>query len=262
MKYIWAPDPQGRSPEKTPAPERDERPASDWYVPLAAHLQEAYLRYSFTIGTEQEVDFLTEELGLAPGMRLLDVGCGPGRHAVSLAGRGLDVVGVDISPDFVRLARRRAAEAGARVSFFEGDAENLPFEDEFDAVVSLCEGAFGLGLDDLRILRGMTRALRSGRLLAVGAPNVFHVVRHLDGGACLDPVRMVYREVVEGVIGADGTTRDFEMWSTCFTPREMEWIANGAGLDPVAVYGVEPGAYRGEPPSLDHPELLLVARKP
>ena len=50
----------------------------------------AYLRNAFTKGTEQEVDFLVDALGLEPGMRVLDVGCGPGRHSLALARRGID----------------------------------------------------------------------------------------------------------------------------------------------------------------------------
>ncbi|MGH2767985.1 MAG: class I SAM-dependent methyltransferase [Actinomycetota bacterium] len=237
-------------------------PPPDWYRPLAAHLKEAYLRYSFTMGTEAEVDFLWEELELRPGHRLLDVGCGPGRHAVELARRGVQVVGIDISPDFLSVARRRAAEARVAVSFFELDASELPFEEEFDAVISVCEGAFGLGLDDLGILRGMARALRRGRRLAVGAGSVFYMLKHRLGAGELDPVAMLFKEVNEGVFGADGTERTFEMWASVYTPRELSWIANGAGLDPEVVCGVQPGRYGREAPTLEHPELLLIARRP
>lgn len=235
-------------------------PRREWYLPVAAHLGEAYLRYGFTRGTAQEVDFLWEELGLQAGMRVLDVGCGPGRHAVELGLRGLRVVGVDLSPDFVALARRRAREAGAAISFFEIDARDLPFEEEFDAAVSICEGAFGLGLDDLQILKAMVHSLKRGGRLAAGAANVFHVLRHVPS-AELDPVTMLMRETAT-VTGADGSEREFVMWNSCYTPREMEWIANGAGLDPEAVWGVSPGDYRRVRPSFDHPELLLVARRP
>ena len=64
-----------------------------WFEPIAEHLGGAYLRYSFTKGTRQEADHLVGALGLQPGMRVLDVGCGPGRHAHELAGRGLVVHG-------------------------------------------------------------------------------------------------------------------------------------------------------------------------
>lgn len=235
--------------------------ANDWYRPVAAHLGEAYLRYSFTYGTAQEVEFLTAELGLENGGRLLDVGCGPGRHAVEFARKGIDVVGVDISPDFAALARSRARDAGVNVAVFEMDAHELPFEDEFDAAISLCEGAFGLGLDDLRILRGMARALKSGGRVAAGAPNVFYVVEHLSETGQFDPASMQYVERVL-VKGADGSEREFELTNSCYTPREMTWIANGAGLEPEAVWGVTPGGYGKNPPTSEHPELLLRAHKP
>ena len=91
------------SPSATPGPtpserdvasERRDRPARrepHWFEDVADHLGSAYLRYSFTKGTEQEVDFLVDALGLEPGMRVLDVGCGPGRHAHALARRGIEV---------------------------------------------------------------------------------------------------------------------------------------------------------------------------
>ena len=149
-----------------------------WFEDVADHLGSAYLRYSFTKGTDQEVDFLVERLGLAPGARILDVGCGPGRHAHGLGRRGFEVVGVDISERFVALARE-ATPAGARVTFERADARSLGFDSEFDAVISLCQGAFGLSaggaghattLDpDRDVLAGMARALQPGGRLALSA---------------------------------------------------------------------------------------------
>ena len=77
---------------------------SHWFEPVAEHLGSAYLRYSFTKGTAQEIDFVVSALGLRAGDRVLDVGCGPGRHAHELAPRGLVVHGIDISQRFIDLA--------------------------------------------------------------------------------------------------------------------------------------------------------------
>jgi SAM-dependent methyltransferase len=237
-------------------------PEKNWYTAVADHLGTAYLGYEFTQGTEQEVDFLYNALSLKAGARLLDVGTGPGRHAIELARRGVQVVGVDISSTFLGIARERASEAGTPVSFFEMDALALPFEDEFDVAISICEGAFGLGLDDLKILRGITAALKPGGHAAVAAPNTFYVLGQLGNPEEFDPVISLFQRTVRGVPGEDGSTRDLTMWSSCYTPRELEWIANGAGLDPEIVNGIAPGAFGADVPTREHPELLLLARKP
>src|SRR3978361_684224 len=101
-------------------------PRSDlWFNAIAEVLGPKYWApdtgrvMAFTKGTEQEVEFLVDALGLAPGMRVLDVGCGPGRHSLALAHRGYDVVGLDHSAEFVRLAREAAAADGQGSATFE-----------------------------------------------------------------------------------------------------------------------------------------------
>src|SRR3954469_17988816 len=106
-----------------------------WFDAVADFLGPAYLRNAFTKGTEQEVDFLVDALGLEPGMRVLDVGCGPGRHSLALARRGFEAVGVDHSAEFVRLAREAAAADGRGASFEELDVGELDRAGEFDATI-------------------------------------------------------------------------------------------------------------------------------
>ena len=89
-----------------------------WFEPVADHLGPAYLRYSFTKGTEQEVDFLVDLLDLRPGTLVADIGCGPGRHAHALARRGIGVVGVDISARFVALAAAAGPGGTARLRLY------------------------------------------------------------------------------------------------------------------------------------------------
>jgi SAM-dependent methyltransferase len=231
-----------------------------FFQALADFAGPAYLRYSFTRGTEQEVQFLVAVLGLAPGDRVLDVGCGPGRHAHALARRGLEVVGVDISARFVDLA---ASGAPPGATFLLGDARRLPFEAEFDAAISLCQGAFGLlgGEEDHRVLEEMARAVRPGGTVAVSGFSAYFQVRFLEGGERFDADRGVLHEVAT-VRNDSGEERAFDLWTTGFTPRELRLLARAAGLEPVHVWSVTPGAYDRRLPDLEHPEFLLMARRP
>ena len=237
-----------------------------WFEELADHLGPAYLRYSFTYGTEQEVDFLVRELGLEPGMRVLDVGCGPGRHARALAQRGLQVHGVDISARFVELAQAGAPHGA---TFERLDARTMAFRDEFDLVLSLCQGAFGLAAlpgeppridPDLVILERMAAACRPGGRVVLSAFSAYFQVRHLETTDSFDAASGVNHERTE-IRDPDGRTAEVDLWTSCFTPRELRLLAGAAGLTPEAVWSVTPGEYAARPPSVDLHEFLLVARK-
>jgi SAM-dependent methyltransferase len=232
---------------------------SHWFEPIASHAGAAYLRYSFTKGTSQEVDFLVEALGLRPGMRVLDVGCGPGRHAHEMAGRGLTVVGVDISARFVTLA---TADAPRGATFVRGDARALPVAaGGFDAAISLCQGGFGLlgGDEDGSVLVAMVAALRPGGVAAVSAFSAYFQVRWLEDTDTFDAATGVNHERTS-VRDEAGRPADFDLWTTCFTPRELRLLVAAAGGEVLHVWSVTPGNYARRPPDLAHPEWLVVFR--
>lgn len=247
-----------RSGGDFPRPGRGESPPEHWFEPLADHMGAAYLRYSFTKGTEQEVGFLVDVLGLRAGMRVLDVGCGPGRHAHALAARGIGVLGVDISQRFVDLAGT-LAPAGA--TFERIDARALAFSDEFDAVISLCQGAFGLvGDDDGEVLAGMARAVKPGGRVAFTAFSSYFVVRFLEQQDSFDAGSGVNHEVT-AVKDDAGDEIPAELWTSCFTPRELRLLCAAAGLQVEHLWSVTPGAYVPDPPDLERPEYLTIATK-
>jgi SAM-dependent methyltransferase len=234
-----------------------------WFDAVAAHLGAAYLRNAFTLGTEQEVTFLVDALGLAPGTRVLDVGCGPGRHSLALARRGCSVLGVDRAAAFVTLARHAAAAEGLDADFELGDVRDLGHAGEFDAVLCLCQGGFGLlgGRDEPAVFARIAAALRPGGRLALSAFSAPFAVRFLEAGETFDPATGVLHEV-STVRDGDGLERDFDLWTTCFTPRELELLAAAAGLVVEGVHGAAPGRYARTAPTLAHPEFLLLARRP
>lgn len=260
-----------------------------WFEAVADHLGSAYLRYSFTKGTAQEVDFLVGALDLQSGMTVLDVGCGPGRHALALAGRGLHVTGVDISDRFVDLANAAARDSGLHANgpanavarkedasepkgsarFVRADARELAFDGEFDAVISLCQGAFGLSggpaagsVDpDAAVVAGMARALRPAGHLAMSAFSAYFAVRFIEESDTFDAEAGVNHECTT-IKSEDGHDTETDLWTTCFTPRELRLLSASVGLEPQHIWSVTPGRYQRNPPDLDHPEFLLVALRP
>lgn len=195
---------------------------------------------------------------------MLDVGCGPGRHAYALAEAGLEVVGVDISQRFVDLA---AASAPVGATFQRADARALAFDAEFDAAISLCQGAFGLAggpgapLDaDGEVLAGIARALKPGGVAAVSAFSAYFQVRWLEDQDSFDAEAGVNHERTE-VRDETGAVAPADLWTTCFTPRELRLLAERAGLRVRALWSVTPGAYARATPTIETPEFLLVAER-
>ena len=207
----------------------------------------------------RSVDFLVAELGLQPGMRVLDVGCGPGRHAHELARRGVQVHGIDISQRFVDLATA-AAPDGA--TFERLDAREMAFDAEFDAVICLCQGAFGLmtatGDDDV-VFGHMASALRPGGVLALSAFSAYFVVKYFES-AVFDAATGVNHEHTE-VRNEAGEARTVDLWTGCYTPRELRLLCAQAGLRVESISSVEPGSYALAPPTVESAEFLLVARR-
>src|SRR6266487_5656677 len=113
----------------------------DWY--REAFPPEETTKRPWADRTEAEVDRALSMLGAAGSERVLDLACGTGRHSLELARRGFPVVGVDISPELLAIAESDAAEQSLEAAFVKVDLREMDFDDEFDIVLSLNDGAVG-----------------------------------------------------------------------------------------------------------------------
>lgn len=120
---------------------------------------------SWVEDTENQVDFIVSTLKLTGKERILDLACGFGRHALSLARRGFHVTGVDITKEFIQDAIQTANKEGLNAQFINADIRDLHITNEYDVVLNLADGAIGyLESDDenLKIFKLISKALKPG----------------------------------------------------------------------------------------------------
>lgn len=114
-------------------------------------------------------DALIESLGVRPGMKVLDLGCGDGTTAIPSAKRGAEVLGVDIAENLVAAGNRRAKDEGlTNIRFQQGDACNLEgiADKQFDLVVTIFGAMFAPKPFD--VAKEMVRVTKPGGRIVMG----------------------------------------------------------------------------------------------
>ena len=230
---------------------------SDWKPFFEALGPEKYLDEGFAQHTLVEVDFLMEACELAPGMRLLDVGCGPGRHSLELAKRGFHVTGVDFTESFIGFAKAAAEREGLSGSaeFVLADARDFVRPVYFDAAVCLCEGAFALlqtDEDNVRVLRHIAASLKPGAPFLLTTLNGYRTIRRAGTETELDPLTMVetWQEAGAG-----------ELRGRHYIVPELIKMHEAAGLTVEEVWGGTAGSWGRRALDWDEIEVMLLSRK-
>lgn len=243
--------------------------AREWQRFFDAHA-ENYDQNGFTKHTEAEVDFLLSLYPILPGARILDVGCGTGRHAIALARRGYRVCGLDISEGMLSVARGKAQAAGIDVTWVHGDATDFHFERIYDAAICLCEGAVGLveqGEDaaahDAAIFRNIAACLLPNAPLVITALNGYSVIRQMKdefiAEGRFDPNTMVSNYVDEWDL-PEGPTR-MMIHERLFIPPEVVLMLRQAGFRVDNIFGGTAGHWARRFLSLDEVEAMYCCRK-
>jgi SAM-dependent methyltransferase len=222
--------------------------------------------------TAAQVDGIVSLLDLPAGAKILDLACGHGRHAIPLAKRGLDVTGFDLSEVFLDRARAEADAQGVSVHWIQGDMRELPFEDEFDAVINIFTafGYFEDPEDDVRTLKRVRRALKpDGRFLLEILHRDGLVGRFEREGAHKttkgdivfhqrdwDLVNNVLKDEMT-LIRPDGSRSSYTTAVRIPSLHEFLRLFRDAGLEPVAWYG----GLDGTPLGLSSHRLAILSRR-
>ena len=250
-----------------------------WYESLFENYAEKYDKECFVQGTVGECDFIEQEIGQDKSLKILDIGCGTGRHAIELTKRGYSVTGVDLSEDQIKRAKKKAEEARVIIDFQIQDARNLPFDSEFDLAIMLCEGGFSLMETDemnFEILKNSTKALKSnGKLIFTilnGLFPLFHSVNDFYKSAQKEGQSqckecsfdlMTFRDHNTVVFEDDsGNKRELKCNERYYVPSEITWLLKMLGFKKIDIFGAKLGAYsRNDKLTTDDFEMLVVAEK-
>jgi SAM-dependent methyltransferase len=245
-------------------------PSSTWYVDFFTELPNEFWRRAVPPElTVEEIDFVSERLGLAPHSRILDVPCGSGRHSLELARRGHRVTGVDLSAEAIGHARRVAA--GLDVEFVCADMREIPRDNGFDAVVCLGNSFGYLELDGLRdFAAALAGAVRPGGGLVVDFASAAESVlpgyraepRTMRTGDITVLATSEYDVAGSRTLSRYRFTRgeeevDVTAIHHVYTVAQIVDLLSGNGFTEVELFG-GPG---GEPYEIGSGRLLLTARR-
>jgi len=237
---------------------------------------EDYLRmYALTLWSERtarEVEGIVRLLGLPPGSSILDLCCGHGRHAIPLAQSGYRVTGQDLCQVFLQRAEAGAQAQGVAVRWVHGDMREIPFENEFDAVINIFTafGYFESEEEDQKVLQQVHRALKPGGRFLLETKHREDVMRQYrsSGVNRFDDGLLVTHEseldlltsrnaVRMTMLFPDGRRKEYHHSVRMYTLTELARMCDAAGLRLEAYYG----SLDGNPLGLDSKRLVLLTSR-
>jgi 2-polyprenyl-3-methyl-5-hydroxy-6-metoxy-1,4-benzoquinol methylase len=250
-----------------------------WYESLFENYGEKYDNENFVQGTNGECDFIENELRFDKSLKILDVGCGTGRHAIELTKRGYPVTGIDLSDSQLKRAREKAENSGLAIEFLKLDARDLPFDQNFNVAIMLCEGGFPLMETDemnFEILRNVTKSITApGKFIFTTLNGLFPLYHSVEAfcSANTTPENAVYRSNTFDLMTFRdyniteleddlGNRKTLECNERYYVPSEITWLLKTLGYKKIEIFGAQLGAFsRSSKLTAEDFEMLVVAEK-
>jgi len=250
-----------------------------WYEELYDNYGEKYDNENFTQGTFGECDFIETELKSDKSLKILDVGCGTGRHSIELSKRGYTLTGIDLSESQLTRAREKAEQNHLLIDFQQQDARNLPFKNDFDVAIMLCEGGFPLMETDemnYEILKSVSNSLRvCGKFIFTtlnGLFPLYHSVEEFCDSTTKDGNATYRSNTFDLMTFRDHNITEFEddlankKTLECneryYVPSEIAWLLKSLGYKKIDIFGAKLGAFsRNDKLTTEDFEMLVIAEK-
>lgn len=247
-----------------------------WYESLFENYANTYEQEVFTQGTIGECDFIEEELASDKSLSILDVGCGTGRHAIELTKRGFSVTGIDLSDNQLAKARENAENAGVKIDFIKADARDLPFTEEFDVAIMLCEGGFPLmETDEMNydILKNVAKSLKHNSKFIFTTLNglfpLYHSVEEFCDSVKGDGNATYRSNTFDLMTFRDHNITEFtddlghKLTLDCneryYVPSEITWLLKSLGFTKIEIFGAKLGAFsRSDKLTTEDFEMLVI----
>lgn len=244
-----------------------------WYKELFVTEDPARLHgYEESEKSRAEVSFIIEKLGLTPGMRVMDLCCGQGKHLVDFARRGFVAVGVDLSDYMLAKCRENIKEAGVGVQVFQCDMRDIEFRNEFDVVINMWTSFAYLESEeeDQKVLDAVARALKPGGWFVIETVNHDSMMRRFLERSWFEntngDVVMSDRHYnvitgrlycTETTICKDGRRREISHDIRLYTFTELARMLSTAGLEVTDVWG----GFDGSEFTLDSKGVVIAAQR-
>jgi cyclopropane fatty-acyl-phospholipid synthase-like methyltransferase len=248
-----------------------------WYEKLFSNYANHYENEHYTKGTIGEVDFIEKEINFNQESKILDIGCGTGRHSIELAKRGYAVTGIDLSANMLNKAIEKARnEKIENIKFINADARFLEFSEEFDLVITICEGSFPLMETDamnFKILQNAYNSLKNnGKCIFTtlnGLFPLFHSVKDFLNDNSVGIAQnnifdlMTFREHSEyEIIDDDGKKVTLQCNERYYVPSEIKWLLETLNFRNTEIMGCKLGNFsREDRLTTEDYEMLVVTEK-
>jgi SAM-dependent methyltransferase len=219
----------------------------------------------------REAELAAILVDLPDGAAVLDMGCGPGRHAVEFARRGFHVTGVDRTVAALDRAKQRAADLKLDIEWVQADMREFRRPEAFDAAINLYTsfGYFQEKADDRRVLENMLASLRPGGRLAlelIGKEILARIFQKRDWEMAEDGTLLLQERHVEQdwswmrarwIVIKGSERHEYLLTHRVYSAVELRELAADVGFVDVRVYG----SLAGTPYDERAERLVLTARK-